>query len=564
MVRILRSLVQLCLLTLPLQALATSALLVEVDRTQLHEDETLVATVTGQTALNLSFDMLFNLRDLDLPEPSLERLQENFEILSRNQRYSVSTVNNQTQATITWTYHLSPRRTGELELPPLTFQGSESKPLTITVLPGRAPAAAGQPRDAFVEIELDKISAYVQEQVLLTVRLFYHGNLIRGELSQPEHPHAIIDNLGRQQEYQRHRDGIRYRVVERRYAVFPQRAGELLIDDIRFEGRARIDGGQLKFLRDSAPFPIIQVSPPPASFSGDTWLPASSLSLSETWSNAIDQLQVGQSVTRQLILQAEGLHGSALPDVMAAYPNALRAYPDAPSRSSESQTAGITGSLTQSTALIVVEPGTVTLPEVRIPWWDVNEDRERLAIIPAQTLTIGGTVSRATPPIVLDPERPTTSQGAPLMDGSRFWMWASAALAGLWLLTLALWLINRRHPLAAVAPDAYPQAEKDLFNALCERARTGHPETLELLPRWANTLAQGTQFHSAAEVVGWSQHHGLREALNGLQTYLYAPADQAPGNWQSGHLLAALKDLRQAMTARQKKHRRDALPPLRE
>ena len=40
----------------------------------------------------------------------------------------------------------------------------------------------------------DKDEVYVQEQLILTVRLFFRGNLIRGELSEPTHPHVIIES----------------------------------------------------------------------------------------------------------------------------------------------------------------------------------------------------------------------------------------------------------------------------------------------------------------------------------------------------------------------------------
>lgn len=41
----------------------------------------------------------------------------------------------------------------------------------------------------------------MQEQLTMTIRLFFSGNLVRGELSEPEHPDAIIEPLGKQREY---------------------------------------------------------------------------------------------------------------------------------------------------------------------------------------------------------------------------------------------------------------------------------------------------------------------------------------------------------------------------
>src|SRR5690606_15095363 len=187
--------------------------------------------------------------DLQLPSPDIEKVEPDFEILARNQRYSVQTVNNEMVGEITWTYQLAPTSTGTLTIPELTFKDSVSDPVDIEVISGTPPDQPAATRDSFIELSADKAEVYVQEQLVLTIQLFFSGNLIRGELSEPEHPDAIIESLGKQREFTRYRDGIRYRVVERRYAIFPQTPGTLTLAPIRFEGQARHASGQLRFLR---------------------------------------------------------------------------------------------------------------------------------------------------------------------------------------------------------------------------------------------------------------------------------------------------------------------------
>src|SRR5699024_3818088 len=151
--------------------------------------------------------------------------EPDFDILARNQHYSVQTVNGEMTGEITWTYQLAPKKTGKLTIPPLPFKDSTSKPVTIDVISGTPPdeGASGQAsRRGFIELSADKDELYVQEQLVLTIRLFFNGNLIRGELSEPEAPDAIVEPLGKQREFSRYRDGVRYRVVERKYALFPQ------------------------------------------------------------------------------------------------------------------------------------------------------------------------------------------------------------------------------------------------------------------------------------------------------------------------------------------------------
>ena len=272
----------LLLVTMAGPAMAANDLTVEPDRTRLYEGEVLTLSVKGSTKIDINLGNLFDFDLSSLPKPDIEKVEDDFEILARNQQYSIRTVNNEMVGEITWTYQLAPKKTGELTIPPLSFRDSRSTPVTIEVISGTPPDQETEAqRDSFIELAADKDEVYVQEQLVLTIKLFFTGNLIRGELSEPEHPNAIVESLGKQNEYTRYRDGVRYRVVERRYALFPQREGQLSLQPIRFEGQARNEQGQLKFLRDSANLFDITVKGVPAEFSGDTWLPARTLELTQ-------------------------------------------------------------------------------------------------------------------------------------------------------------------------------------------------------------------------------------------------------------------------------------------
>ncbi|ADP98039.1 BatD family protein [Marinobacter adhaerens] len=357
-------------------------LTVEPDRTRLYEGEVLTLTVKGSMEIDINLGNLFDFDMSSLPKPDIEKVEPDFEILAQNQQYSIRTVNSQMVGEITWTYQLAPKTTGELTIPALTFKDAVSEPVTVEVVDGSPPDQAAPGRDSFIELSADKDEVYVQEQLILTVRLFFRGNLIRGELSEPTHPHVIIESLGRQQEFSRYRDGVRYRVVERRYAIFPQRPGTLKLPPVRFEGQARDASGSLRFLRDSEELFEVPVKDVPAQFSGDTWLPATGLSLEESGLPPSLEVATGENITREIRLTAAGLPGEALPPLPDTVPDGLRSYPEEPERQTETTPAGLTSSLKQSVALVPVEAGQMTLPAIRIYWWDTEADRERVAVIP--------------------------------------------------------------------------------------------------------------------------------------------------------------------------------------
>lgn len=532
---------------------------VEPDRTELYEGEVLTLTIKGSMEISINFDNLFDLGAANLPAPDVEKLEQDFEVLANNQRYSIRTINSKMVGEITWTYQLAPKSTGDITIPSLSFRGAQSDPVTVSVLPGNAPAqGTAESKSAFIELAADKDELYVQEQLVLTVRLFFTGNLIRGELSEPSHPDALVESLGRQQEYSRYRDGQRYRVVERRYAIFPKQPGTLALEAIRFEGQSRDAGGQLRFLRDSATLFELPVKPVPASFSGDTWLPASTLELTETGIPGHGSLTEGDNLARTLVMTARGLPSETLPPFPDRYPDSIRSYPESPERSTEPGPDGLTATLTRTHALVAIRAGEVTLPEIRIPWWDTTTDTEQVAVIPARQLTVAAsgaaparlTGSDAAP--VIDSPTTTSSSGAEAATSS-FWPWLSAVLAAGWAVTLlaSVMLWKRRSPTAfASRVSAGSPVERELFERLRKAARAGSPQTLDLLPRWLRSYRPDLPAYTLADVERYVADEKLAEALTSLQARLFGQQQPEDGEgWDGENLVTALDSARAALAS---------------
>ncbi|MDX1756646.1 MAG: BatD family protein [Marinobacter sp.] len=554
----------LVLLMLPLLPAHAANLTVEPSRTELYEGETLTLVVKSSMKLSFSLDNIFDLGMPDLPMPDIDKLEPDFKVLSQNQRYSVQTINGEMHGDVTWTFEIAPTRTGDLQIPALSFKGATSEPIDITVKAGTAPDAAGNPKPAFIELSADKDRLYVQEQLVVTVRLFFTGNLIRGELSEPEHPTALIETLGTQREYKRFRDGREYRVVERRYAIFPQQPGTLTFPPLRFEGQSRAPTGQLRYLRDSAELFEIPVQAPPAEFSGGTWLPASSLTLTETGLPSAPTIDQGQNLSRTLTLKAQGLTAEALPPLPTEVPDGLRAYPDQAERHTEAGASSLIGSLTQSSALVGVAPGEVVLPEIRIPWWDTTTDSEKVAVLPARTLTIVG--AQAAPTTLPEPEPPQPAVSAePVASTSANgwpWPWISLVLACGWLATLLLWWRRRAttRPPAPVSPRA-ATGEQALFQVVCSAARQGRADTPELLLKWYNRYQGRRRFHTLSELLAHLQDDELTDQLNRLQGHHFArnATQPAASEWHGERLVELLKGLRRPAAGAPKDQ---GLPPL--
>lgn len=541
-------------------AAASETLSVEPDRKRLYAGEVLTLTVKGTMTIDINLDNLFDFDTSSLPQPDIEKVESDFDIVGQNQRYSIQTVNGEMVGEVTWVYQLAPKTQGQLTIPPLTFRDAQSDPVTIEVVEDTAPEQSGEPRDSFIELSADKDSVYVQEQMVLSVKLFFNGNLIRGELSEPSHPNAIIESLGKQTEYTRFRDGVRYRVVERRYGIFPQQAGELTLPAIRFEGQTRDSSGRLKFLRDSKQLFTVPVQDIPDSFTGDTWLPASDLTLSESGLPNDPTLEAGQNLSRSLSLVAEGLPAEALPPFTHDMPQGLRAYPENAERTTVPTESGLTAKLSQTTALVPVAGGDLTLPEIRIPWWDTDTDTQKFATLPARTLTVQGAPAPSpvsagdgeSPQLPASPEpEPASEETGTAPASTAIWQIVALILLAGWAVTGFGWWYSKRsskrQDATLVSED---RSEKSLFSTLSESAKVGAPETPDHLIRWVQHSNPQHSVVSLGDAFRLLGDDRVEEEIRNLQARAYGQSSDSTSGWQGDRLVKALSECRQAMTAR--------------
>jgi len=370
-------------------SLASTRLEASVDRSQLYESDTLSLRITGNIDMEFSLGGLMNFGRNQIDNPELKGLENDFEILDTQQNYSMQSVNGETKAQVTWTYALAPKHTGTLTIPKAKYKDAESNEIAITVLKGKAPKDVNNPPTVFMEAEVDKSSVYVQEQALYTVRLYTAGRLASGNWYEPESTEAIIEPFGEQKKYYRMAYNQRYEVIERQYLIFPQKSGSLSIEAHRFDGMLidSVNRRRLRIRESSEPL-TLDIKAPPATFSGNTWLPATSLHLSEKWEGDPQAMLVGDSVTRNIQISALGLLGSALPPIEMQEQQGLKIYPDQAKTESLHHESGAQSIRIESTAIVAVSADEIQLPEISVVWWDTVNDVERIASIPKQAMNI--------------------------------------------------------------------------------------------------------------------------------------------------------------------------------
>lgn len=531
-------------------------------------------------------------------------LEKDFQVLDTSTGSSMNIINGSISSSTTWQISLQPKKEGHLTVPALKVAGQYTEPLSLTVSASPAPQADSG-ADIFVESEVSANNPYERQQVVYTVRLFSAVKLADGSLSAPQPQHTIVQQLGDDRDYETTRNSRRYRVIERRYALFPQQAGTLTLPAPVFEGkvyrRSRNPHTMHSFFGNDPFFdhdafgmfssttvePVritgkgvsLQVRPHPQNVSGADWLPAQSVAMREAWQPEAKTLKVGEAVTRTITVTAAGQEGAMLPDLTPAGLAGFKVYPDKAEVKDDPQPDGISGTRQQKIAFIPVRPGTFSLPEVTLQWWDSRENRMQTASLPAHTITVlpGDNQFAAPAPPPQTPqgtgESPPPASGKgqgrflagrPFAAAGQFpWRIAALTLAAGWAGTLLLWRRDRRRTTGAIVPPSAPQKPPALkgpelrkaFLAACQRGDAWRARSALL--RWGAARWPEDPPKGLAELARRLDDTETVTAIHELDHCLYG-AD--PTQWDGGKLASLLR----RFPERKKEHasKQEPLPPL--
>ena len=348
---------------------------------------------------NESFQLVFTSDSKVSAEPDFGVLESFVDILGRNRQTSVQWVNGRNSHTTTWVLEALVTEPGQLVIPEIAFGNDRSTKTTINIHARNSNNPEITDTSLLLEIEVDKTTPYVQEQIILTARLLRRVELNDANLTEPSaDTDVVIKRLGKDITTQTMRNNKRYEVFERRFSIFPQTSGTTTINPLTLTKQVvqssrslfefdpfrqsvktrRVESNQLQ----------IQVKPIPASFTGDTWLPAKQLNLRDNWDPAIDPLIAGEPVTRTVFLWADGLSASQLPELPIVLPEGLKIYPDQPQTSEQDTDTGFNAIRQQKFAIIPGSTSNIVFPEISITWWNTQSDKMEVARLKERPFTV--------------------------------------------------------------------------------------------------------------------------------------------------------------------------------
>ena len=504
----------------PLSAYA--AVTASVDRTTIASHESLELTLRTDENTNAS--------------PDLAALTQSFELLGTRQQQRTQIINNTSSYARDWIITLLPKEQGQLTIPAITLGDQQTQPITITVSDDNSDTTATGP--LLMKAEVSSASVYVQQELVLSVQILFSIPLYDdNRLSALDISDALVQQLGETRKFDTIIDGVRYQGFELKYAIHPQTAGQLTIPSLTFSGvaadpREPFIGGIFSSsgrpVQARSPEIEVTVKPRPDNFpASEPWLPARQLTIAEQWSQPLNNLKVGDAITRTITVTANGLSAAQLPPILMPQPEGVNSYPDKSNTQDRDTLKGIQGQRTDSIAMIPTQPGKITLPAINYPWFDTDSGEVRMATIAAIDIDVAPAPQTATATPVAAPVQCPPAVECPIQDDQPLWQSAlpwqglSTLFALLWLGTLGLWRAKAKPEQNQQTAPSEP-SENTAFSRLEAACKQGDEQlALAELKNWSRVFWQNEQLISLGQCLELHNSSELSSACNRLLSARY-------------------------------------------
>lgn len=525
---------------------AVFSLTVSVDRTRISETDPLRLNIKVNEALTGQLEFDFLTKDFEI-----------LRVAGPNQNTKMSIINGQSsrEVSTSWDLVLRAKRLGTVTIPRIQINGSISEAIVIDVVPQTAQMKSKANELVFLETSVDTSEAYVQGQIIYTIKLHY-VDIITGEIpAEPKIENAIIETIESEKRYDTYVNNRRYFVFEKRFAIFPQRSGVLEIPRVTFTG-SKVGRG---FFSNREPVMAfsethsVTVKPKPEEFTAPHWLPAKSVKITEAWSSESKQLTVGEPINRNITITVDGQAATLLPAIDDIEIQGAKSYKDPEVQNQTITDSGIVATSKTTVGIVPTQPGKLLLPALELAWWNTTTNKMEIASLPAQAFSVEASSQPQAVARNIEPSQPNQTLVAesatlrqPVAEGPNYWQLLAGVLAAAWVITLMLLFKAQRRPMQTAVEDTPTQltSETALFNKLQEACKKNQAaDARNLLFLWGK--ARLPSIDSTRDLAAHYASDELLQEIVLLEQSLYSPSQQTDWHGKSlGDITQALRSIR--------------------
>jgi hypothetical protein len=528
---------------------ANAAVTASIDRADIELNESFTLELSTDTNIDL--------------QPDITVLEIDFHIGQANQLSNTTIMNGQIRRSKTWSYVLMPKRAGQIIIPSIAIGTERSNPLIVDVSePTYSPPGEAE---VFITTEVDFAESYVQAQILLTTKIYRSVAVRQPALNDPivTGAEVLLESAGDDRSYEAVINGTPYGVIERVIAIYPQESGEIELSPARFEARVLRNGritGRKVYESEPLKVTVLPTPPMPVDYPDAVWLPARDLQLTEDWSSEAMEITAGEPLTRHVTVSALGQLETQIPAIEPPSADGMNVYPDKPELGRLIEPGGIRGVRKDQYALIGVTVGTVVLPALEVPWWNVATGEWQVARLPERSIEV---LPSDEPPVsaTAGPDEAAGSEAGTVTVTvqSAFWRRVSEILAAVLALTLFAWWWSARPKRAPREPEPVPihkQQAKFLKVARKAALATDAATVRSALIDWGQLQWPNDSPRSIGNIAG-RVSPPLADELLALSRLSYGPER---ADWNGAALAKALRSF--AVLGEESVNSEESLPPL--
>jgi hypothetical protein len=336
-------------------------------------------------------------------------------------------------------------------------------------------------------------------------------------------------------------------------SLFPWQAGTISLPSIPVVvevSRWGSDAGKTT-QRLKTPQAAFEVNTPPGAEGIKGLISTPSLEAVQHWVPEQKKFKLGEAIKRTIELSGRDISGMAFTPLDFESTDMVSIYAAEPRVDDRFDRGTLRGTRVESVTYVFTREGAVELPEIVVPWWDIDQNELKQAVLPALTLEI------ASSPMATAVE----TDGA-ATESSR--ALSRLMVAALTALVLLLILVIIFHDRLQGAWTQWQQTRREdehyYFRQFARAARSDEPDAVyNHLMRWLDRIHDGP---GAARLDEFLSHYGDEAALNEmnrLQQALY----KANSGWSGKPLVAAMRLARRRWRQTKSPKQVDlALPPL--
>ncbi|HHF0526847.1 TPA: BatD family protein [Legionella anisa] len=524
----------------------------------------------SQVSIDDSFSLILtqdNLQNGGVPD--LTPLQKDFMILGTERRMNYSIINGQTQSSSEWSITLKPQKEGKLTIPPIKIGREYTKPTTIDVTTGTTPrnthsssTSSQKNKSIYLTTEVSKKNPYVNQQVIYKVSLYNSKHLLDASYQGPQVENALLVPLGEEKRYQTQKNGVTFLVEEQNYAIFPQKSGPLKIKPPVFT--ALIYDFNPERVKATDKVMNIDVQPVPKEYSGKVWLPAKQVKLMEQYENSTQTIAQGNTLIRTVILEGVGVPAQLLPTLNFAEIDGVNVYPEKGKDKNRVTYGELIGRTEIKVTYLFNKAGKITIPELKLPWFNTETGKEETAALPAKTFEVTPSSNAApaantgqtdvTKNQNVTTQHTTKEKSEPTSPTQFIWAWTIAALfACAWLVTLVLWGWQKRNR------NAGKGQYKTALNTLHKACMQGNPQRArDALLKWAKLHWPDAPILNLTDLTRLTTNASFKKQVQTLSQVLYKNKEKTL--WRGDELWRCVEQMKKNNT--NKKENESALPPM--